>query len=94
MGKIKTIIKEGVEAVLEARKEGIHNYENPTQEIEQLALKRLETCNDCLEEEPISWLKAVDERIPALSEKICKDCGCAAAYKFRQNTLKCSKWKE
>ena len=92
MGKLKTIIKEGVKDVADAYIEGKYNFDNPTPEIEQLAKERLKTCNGCLVREPIKFLRVEDERIPELSNKMCDECGCTAAYKFRQNSIKCKRW--
>lgn len=89
--KIKTILKNGISDTLDAYEEGVYNFNNPTKEIEDLARQRLKEC-DCLEREPISFLRVKDERIPKLSEMICGECGCTASYKFRQSKDKCKQW--
>jgi hypothetical protein len=92
MGKIKTVLKEGVFNVADAYQEGFKNYQNPKHEIEMEAKRRALVCKDCLIDEPISFLRVEDERIPELSNKIFSCCGCAAPYKARQNKIKCEKW--
>lgn len=89
--KIKTVFKEGVKDVADAYAEGKHNFDNPSKEMEVLAEVRSKECN-CLVDEPISFLRVEDKRIPKLSNKMCEECGCTASYKFRQNALKCDKW--
>lgn len=93
MRKLKTIIKQGVKQTADAFQEGYNNYNNPTSEIEQEAIRRANICKDCLVDEPISFLKVKDERIPKLNNKIFECCGCSAAYKARQNVTKCDKWE-
>ncbi len=96
MSKLKSIAKK-VQSLsksgLEPYEIGKHNFENPSEEIEELAKERLEYCN-CLINEPIDFLRVEDKRIPELSNKVCKECFCTAAYKFRQSKSPCPKWKQ
>lgn len=85
--KIKSLSKHGLDPI----KEGMHNFKNPTDEVENLAKERLKKCN-CLVDEPISWLRVEDKRIPELSNKMCGECECTAAYLFRQNIKICKQW--
>jgi len=73
---------------------GKNNLENPTIQTKNLAKKRLEICKNCpdFQTEPIPFLRITDEKIPELSEKYCKNCGCALPYKTRQNLQTCPKW--
>lgn len=87
--KVKTLLKDG----LDPFEEGIHNFKNPTKEIDDLARERLKDCN-CLVKEPIPFLRVEDNNIPELSNKMCEECGCTAPYKFRQSIKKCPKWRE
>ena len=92
MKKIRTILKQGAKLTADAYAEGLRNFENPTPEIEALARERIKDC-DCLVDEPISFLRVSDPNIPELSNKMCNECGCTAAYKFRQSIVKCEKWR-
>jgi hypothetical protein len=75
-----------------AIEEGTKNFYKPKKEVEDLARKRLEKCSDCLEDAP-KLLRVIDKRIPELSGKQCKNCGCIAPFKFRQSIQKCDKWQ-
>lgn len=72
--------------------DGIENFNNPTELIEQVALERSKECIDCdyYKDETISSLK-VKDRIPELSEKMCDLCGCVLSYKLRTAIIKDSK---
>ena len=85
--KIVSLVSHGIDPYIE----GKHNFENPTDEVEALAKERLSAC-DCLVDEPIDFLRVADDRIPELSNKMCQECGCTGAYKFRQSIEKCNKW--
>ena len=87
--KIKSLSK-GVDPMIE----GMMNYDKNIPEIEDRAMKRLESCSECLIDEPIKSFRIEDKRIPELSNKMCEDCGCAAPYLFRQDVKKCEKWLE
>jgi hypothetical protein len=87
--KIKTLFKVGIDPL----EEGVINFKNYNKEVDDLAKERLQYC-DCLVDEPISFLKVIDERIPKLSGKMCDECGCTASYKFRQSISKCDKWQK
>jgi len=90
--KINTLIKTGISPL----KYGIHNFNNPTKPVERLAVNRLSTCIKCehFVDEPIDFLKVEDNFIPALSNKMCGECGCTLSYKTRQSILKCERWQE
>ncbi len=54
----------------------------------KLAKQRAERyCNGCEFNisEPIESLRVKDKRVPALSGRTCKECGCVLSYKLRQN---------
>ena len=87
--KIVSLVNSGLDPVIE----GKHNYDNFNIEVEKLAIERLKDC-DCLVDEPISFLRIEDKRIPELSNKMCDICGCTAAYKFRHSIEKCKKWRK
>lgn len=76
--------------------EGMKNYHKPDKEVDKLAEERAETCKGCdyLEDEPISFLRVKDERIPAMSGKMCGDCGCILPYKLRQSKKICKFWDQ
>ena len=76
-----------------AIEEGTRNFYKPKEEIEDLARERLKDCSDCLVEAKTKLLSVKDKRIPELSGKVCKHCGCIAAFKFRQSIEKCDKWQ-
>lgn len=88
--KIITLAKDGFAPV----QEGVHNFHNPTQEIEELAKERSLTCEGCplFKKEPVSFLQVEDERIGVLSNMYCEECGCTLPYKTRQSKTICSKW--
>lgn len=86
--KIKSVAKHGIDPI----KIGKRNFENPTEEVEQLARDRVKYC-ECLEDEPISFLRVEDKRIPELSNKMCGRCGCTAPYLFRQSVKMCKGWQ-
>lgn len=88
--KIGSINKLGFEPIIE----GKNNYYQNLPEIERIAERRALTCKDCenLANEPISFLRVSDGRIPVLNEKICSDCGCALPFLLRQNQKICEKW--
>lgn len=88
--KLKTVRKTGVDPILEGQK----NMKKNIPEIEELARKRLRNCRECLEPEQISFLKVKDKRIEELSEMMCRECGCAAPWLYRQSVKKCEKWEE
>lgn len=91
MRKLKTILKEGVKTVADAYEQGRYNFENPTPEIEALALQRAENFEG-LEREPIGFLRVEDKRIPKLSNMMVSDCGCTAPYYFRQSIIINEQW--
>lgn len=90
--KIKSLVKNGLEHL----EEGVLNFHNPIAEVEKLASERSKTCEGCIffEDEPISFLRVEDKRLPLLSNKMCGECGCTLSYKLRQSKTKCDKWKE
>jgi len=90
--KIKSLVKNGLEPL----EEGVLNFHNTITEVEVLASERSKTCEGCIffEDEPISFLRVEDKRLPLLSNKICDECGCTLSYKLRQSKTKCDKWKE
>lgn len=85
--KIVSLVSSGLDPYIEGKR----NFENPIQEMEDLAKERLKDCN-CLVTEPIDFLRVSEERIPELSNMMCDECGCTASYKFRQSIKKCEKW--
>lgn len=89
--KLGTLLNDGIEPY----KIGKHNFDNPTQEIESLALKRSEICASCryFKKEPVEFLRVLDERICALSEMCCGKCGCELSYKARQSIKICTRWQ-
>lgn len=90
--KINTLLNVGIDPY----KEGKRNFDNPIIEVEELAKLRLFDCINCPKfvDEPIDFLRVVDERIPELSNKMCDGCGCTLSYKLRQSIEKCELWKE
>jgi len=90
--KIKSLLDNGLEPL----EEGVLNFNNPIPEIELLALERSKSCEECVffVDEPISFLRIEDKRLPLLSNKMCDDCGCTLSYKLRQSKTKCDKWQE
>ena len=88
--KVKTLVSDGLEPL----EVGRSNYLLNDPDIETLALKRYKLSKDCIEKEPISFLKIKDERIKGLSEMMVSDCGCAAPYFFRQSIEKLKEWNE
>lgn len=90
--KIVSLISNGIEPL----KEGMNNFNNPDLGIELLAEERKNACIGCdfYAEEPISFLKVSEERIPELSNMICDECGCTLSYKLRQSQTKCKKWQK
>ena len=69
--------------------DGIYNFNNPNELIEQVALERSKECINCeyYEDETIESLK-VQDRIPELSCKMCNLCGCVLSYKLRTAIIK------
>ena len=90
--KIKSLVKNGLEPL----EVGVLNFHNPIAEVEKLASERSKTCEGCIffEDEPISFLRVEDKRLPLLSNKYCSDCGCTLAYKIRQSIVICKNWKK
>lgn len=76
--------------------DGVTNFNNPTEEIEELASIRSATCVTCpnYQDEEIKLLQVTDNNIPQLSNKKCNKCGCILSYKLRQLTDKCEFWKD
>lgn len=95
MNKAKSILKKAVNLDLEAYDEGKLNYDVPTEEMENLAKKRLSICQECkfFEKEPIKELQVNDELIPELSNMMCGSCGCSSPYLLRQTIKRCNKDK-
>lgn len=89
--KIKSLINNGLDPV----EEGMFHFDHPDEAIEVLAKERLETCKVCAEfvEEPISFFRIEDQRLPEASCKMCDECGCTISYKIRQTKTKCDKWQ-
>lgn len=96
MGRIKkavrTIIESGINPFIEGKK----NFESQSEEVEELARKRLQTCLRCdhFKDEPIEMFKVKDENLPEASGKYCEECGCVLSYKLRQSIQPCKKWQE
>lgn len=90
--KITTLLNVGIDPY----KEGKGNFDNPINEVEELANKRLLDCIKCpnFVDEPIDFLRVKDKRIKELSNKMCDLCGCTLPYKLRQSIEKCELWKE
>lgn len=93
---IKSIIKKAKNLKLDAYAEGRYNFENKTDEFEQLAKERADICKGCefRETEPIKRFRVEDE-IKEISGKYCGACGCTLSYLLRQNVKGCKlkKWK-
>ena len=89
---VKTIIKSGIDPFLDGKK----NFENQSEEMEELARKRLQFCLECVhfKDEPIQVFKVKDENLPEASGKYCEDCGCVLSFKLRQSIQPCEKWQE
>lgn len=89
---VKTIIKSGIDPFLDGKK----NFENKSEEMEELARKRIQTCLSCVhfKDEPIEVFKVKDENLPEASGKYCEDCGCVLSFKLRQSIQPCAKWQE
>lgn len=92
LNKVKTISHVG----LKPYNVGKHNFENPIKGIEELAEKRTVDCMGCENyvDEPVDFLRVVDDNIPALSNKMCGSCGCTLAYKLRQSIEPCKLWRQ
>lgn len=90
--KAVSILKNGIDPI----EEGVHNFNNPTSDVEQLTQERAVVCASCPNNviEPVSWLRVKDKRIPELSNKMCDGCGCTLAYKLRQSKTVCEKWEK
>lgn len=90
--KIKTIAKNGIEPI----ERGVTNYKLEIEKFEVLARDRMEVCKGCVNfvEEPISFLRIKDRRIPELSNMMCDDCGCSSPYLLRQDIKICKHWKK
>lgn len=90
--KIVSLIEHGTDGL----EEGMRNFKKPIPEVETLAESRKNTCVGCpfFINEPISFLRVTDERIPELSNTMCNECGCTLSYKLRQSINKCSKWQK
>lgn len=88
--KSASVIENGVDPIIV----GKNNYDANIPDIEDLAIERAETCNTCRENktEPISFFRVKDERIFAVSEKMCNVCGCALPFLIRQSEKICQKW--
>lgn len=89
--KLKTLLKTGIDPL----KVGVYNFNNFDYKTEALAIERKNTCVECplYVDEPIPFLRVTDERIKALSNKMCDDCGCTLSYKLRQSIVVCEKWQ-
>lgn len=74
--------------------DGVQNFNNPVDEIEELATVRSQICATCphFVNEEIRMLQVEDTRQPQLSNKKCDLCGCILSYKTRQLIDKCKKW--
>ncbi|WP_295676122.1 hypothetical protein [uncultured Empedobacter sp.] len=74
--------------------DGVTNFNNPSEEIEELSKIRTQTCVTCpyFVDEEIKMLQISDSLQPQLSGKKCGECGCILSYKTRQLIDKCSKW--
>jgi len=68
--------------------EGINNFKNPKELVEQVALERSKQCLNCehYKDETIDSLKVID-RIPELTNKMCNLCGCVLAFKLRTKII-------
>ena len=91
IGKAKTLSNVG----LEPFEVGKYNFENPTKESEELAIKRAVICIGCdlMKIEPIESFRIEDTRIPELSNMMCGDCFCELSLKTRQSITICDNWK-
>lgn len=88
--KIVSLVKNGIEPL----NTGYNNFKHPNIDVEILANERKETCVKCpmFVDEPIEFLKVIDNAIPELSNKMCDLCACTLSYKLRQSNNKCDKW--
>lgn len=91
IGKAKTLSNVG----LEPFEIGKNNFDNPSKEVEELAIKRAAICVGCplMKIEPIESFRVKDERIPELSNMMCGDCFCELPLKTRQSISICDAWK-
>ena len=91
-GKAVTLLEVGIDPYLI----GKENFENPNNEVDELASKRKEKCVSCelFEDEVLESCMITDVKIPELSNKMCGDCFCILSYKLRQSISKCKLWQE
>lgn len=89
--KINTLISSGVQPLLD----GVHNYNNPNDDIEAIARERLNTCINCplYQPEEIKPLQVEDKLLPQASKMKCGECGCVLSFKLRQLITRCDKWE-
>lgn len=66
------------------------------EEIEALAMERIEVCKKCplFEKERIALFAITDTKIKEASKMMCSDCGCSIPLKIRQNLHTCNKWSK
>lgn len=67
-------------------------FKRKTSEAKQIYDKFCVNCPSNTED-PVADMHVIDEEIPALSKRMCQDCGCVLSFKTRQNIKLCSKWK-
>lgn len=95
MNKIESIIKKLKNFNVKGLLEGRHNL--TTGEMELLAASRAAVCARCPSniQEPIAEMAIEDKKLPDISERCCKECGCALPYLVRQTAKTCSlkKWE-
>ena len=96
MSRLKNILKQLTKKGIKPFIDGVSNFYNPIEEIEELAEERVQTCIGCehYQDEPIEWMKVKDERIPEASGKYCPACECILSYKLRNIKDVCEKWQE
>lgn len=91
---LKSLLQKAKNLNPKALLDGAENFNNPSEEIEELSKIRTQVCIDCLHfvDEEIKMLQVEDKLQPQLSNKKCDLCGCILSYKTRQLIDKCSKW--
>lgn len=90
--KVASIGKRGFDPL----RKGRGNYNRNLPAVEEKARERSKTCLGCENyvDEPVKSFQVEETRIPALSKKMCDECGCPLSYLLRQNVKICKKWKE
>lgn len=93
---LKSLLQKAKNLNPQALVDGVTNFNQPSQAIEELAKHRSLTCVTCpnYQDEEIKLLHVTDINLPILTGKKCGACGCILSYKLRQVQDKCVKWTD